>query len=36
MPSSDLPDDELADQAAIELARRDQQRNPPDLVNLAA
>jgi hypothetical protein len=30
------PDDELAEQAAIELARREQQRRPVDLIQRAA
>jgi hypothetical protein len=31
-----IPDDELAEQAAIELARKEQQREPADLISRAA
>jgi hypothetical protein len=32
----EVPDDELAEQAAIELARKEQQREPADLIGRAA
>jgi hypothetical protein len=32
----ETPDEQLAEEAAIQLARLEQQRQPPDLVNVAA
>jgi hypothetical protein len=32
----DVPDDELDERAALEAARLEQQRTPPDLLNVAA